>query len=66
MLSASELGYTLALIADYCGVAPVPTLAAMGAPVQSAYRAGLAYLARNRDLRDDLQALTQSHDRLAL
>ena len=64
LLSSAETGYALALISEYSGVEPKNALTATNEKVRESYRAGQAYLSRNHDLRDDMHALTEDHERL--
>ena len=63
LLSPAEMGYALALIAEYSGTEPKGVLKTTPAAVRDGYLSGKAALSRDIDLRHDLQVLTSEYDR---
>ena len=63
LLSPAEMGYALALIAEYSGTEPKTMLKATNAEVREGYQGGKAELNRENDLRHDFQILTSEYDR---
>lgn len=63
LLSPPEVGYALALIAEYSGTEPKRMLKVTNADVREGYLGGKAILSRENDLRHDFQILTSEYDR---
>lgn len=65
LLSGPEMGYAMALIAEYSGTEPKAVLRNTNAEVREGYLGGKAMLNRDIDLRQDFQILTSEYDRAA-
>lgn len=63
LLSPAEVGYALALIAEYSGTEPKTMLKVTNSEVREGYLGGKAILNRENDLRHDFQILTSEYDR---
>lgn len=62
LLSPAEVGYAMALIAEYSGTEPKTMLKATNAEVRDGYFGGKAMLNRDSDFRHDFQILTSEYD----